>query len=263
MKKSLFWSVSNPENGVESFILGTMHKCSPEVFEKISFIDTYLDIVSGVAFEIDLTDKTDHIADLGFLPENKVLADFTDQKVYSKLRSKIRKYYQLDLDSVSRMRPIFINALLQERQLGSNTVLMDESIYKKSAELGVKIVGLENQEDNFKIFDTLKIEDEINQLLKAIGNISDSNSKLKSLEKAYFNEDIQKLYKMSKRGIGKYRGLLLYDRNRFFVKKLCELVKGESFLICIGAGHLGGKFGVLRGLKSCGYKVNPLKPKDR
>lgn len=263
MKESLFWSVKSPEGSRESFVLGTMHRCPQYVFEKLSFLGEYLEKVEGTVFETDLSGAAENISELSLLPENKVLSDFMSQRAYAKLRDKTRKYFQLDVDSLSGMRPMFIHALLQERWLGANTVSMDESIYRQAKGRGLRVMGLESQTNYLRIFDSIKIADEIGQLSGTVKNISKSKSKLTSLEKAYFNEDIQELYKMTKRGVGKYRQVLLYDRNRFFIERLCEILKENTFLACVGAGHLAGKSGILKGLKDYGYKVKPLKPKDR
>lgn len=240
-----------------------MHRCAPEVYNKLYFLDNYFEKVSDVIFEFNMSEENNAIVEMSLFPNNGNLKDFISPKKYIKLKDKVKKYFEINLDTVSHLRPLFINTLLQEKLFGSNLVSMDESLHKKAVSEGLRIIGLETIDNNVQLFEKLDINTEIDQLLHFLKNISNSTNKLKAMESAYIKEDIQKLYKMSKKGIGKLKSILLYDRNVNFVDQLAKFGNERPYLACIGAGHLSGKYGVLRGLKKCGYIVKPIHSKDR
>jgi uncharacterized protein YbaP (TraB family) len=74
----------------------------------------------------------------------------------------------------------------------------------------------------------------------------------------YLEGDIQKLYKATKKGSGKLRKILLFNRNKIMANRIDQFAKEETFFAAIGAGHLGGEKGVLRLLKLKGWKVKPV-----
>ena len=57
----------------------------------------------------------------------------------------------------------------------------------------------------------------------------------------------------------KYADLLLYNRNRNWVKKLETLLPMEKLVIAVGAGHLPGDKGLINLLRKAGYKVEPVR----
>ncbi|HJW29526.1 MAG TPA: TraB/GumN family protein, partial [Saprospiraceae bacterium] len=59
-------------------------------------------------------------------------------------------------------------------------------------------------------------------------------------------------------GIGDYEDLLLNNRNRNWIPRIGEWMRKGTTLFAVGAGHLGGKNGVIRLLQKAGYKVTPV-----
>jgi uncharacterized protein YbaP (TraB family) len=51
---------------------------------------------------------------------------------------------------------------------------------------------------------------------------------------------------------------LLNSRNIEWVKKLQTLMKEQSLVVAVGAGHLPGQKGVINLLRKAGYKVEPV-----
>jgi len=54
------------------------------------------------------------------------------------------------------------------------------------------------------------------------------------------------------------RKLMLYRRNTIMADRFSEKIYKKSIFCAIGAGHLGGKQGVLRLLKLNGLVVQPV-----
>jgi uncharacterized protein len=56
-----------------------------------------------------------------------------------------------------------------------------------------------------------------------------------------------------------YLDLLLYGRNRKWVKMMKDILPAHALLFAVGAGHLPGKQGLLALLQIEGYTVTPVK----
>ena len=55
-----------------------------------------------------------------------------------------------------------------------------------------------------------------------------------------------------------YEDVLLYTRNKNWIPIMEEKMKAHKTFFAVGAGHLGGKNGVIDLLKKAGYKLTPL-----
>ncbi|GAC1481695.1 MAG: hypothetical protein NVS1B13_04100 [Flavisolibacter sp.] len=55
-----------------------------------------------------------------------------------------------------------------------------------------------------------------------------------------------------------YSNLLLYNRNRTWVKKMTDLMVTHALVVAVGAGHLPGEKGLINLLKKAGYRVEPV-----
>ena len=58
--------------------------------------------------------------------------------------------------------------------------------------------------------------------------------------------------------LGSYEKLLLDKRNKNWIPVIAKAVAIKPTFIAVGAGHLGGKKGVINLLRKQGYKVMPV-----
>ena len=76
--------------------------------------------------------------------------------------------------------------------------------------------------------------------------------------KLYKQQNIKLLYQQSKKSLGKYKGVMIYDRNRKMSDRIFKNIQVPSIYV-VGAGHLWGANGMLRQLKSQALLINPVK----
>jgi uncharacterized protein YbaP (TraB family) len=81
---------------------------------------------------------------------------------------------------------------------------------------------------------------------------------LKRTAELYMESDLSKITKKAKSTAAGMRKLLLYDRNILMADKIAEIASEKSLFAAIGAGHLGGKKGVLYLLKKKGFGVRAV-----
>jgi len=120
------------------------------------------------------------------------------------------------------------------------------------------ILGLEHFSDQIQLMTDLYPPREILAQLRVD---EDSEANYLILAKAFAEEDISALYAlvtdaalMSKEA----KKRLLDDRNKQWIDKMKSIMSSKTTLFAVGAGHLGGEFGVLQLLKEQGYEVNAV-----
>jgi uncharacterized protein YbaP (TraB family) len=93
-------------------------------------------------------------------------------------------------------------------------------------------------------------------------DLQKSVNDLKKLMAAYKSRDPDKLEELSVSQLKEdkeFMTRLIDDRNAAWIPKLETAFKERPTFVAVGAGHLGGKKGVIKLLRAKGYDVTPVK----
>lgn len=168
--------------------------------------------------------------------------------------------------TVFQMRPWFLAltmAAVEYQTLGAKSDYGVDTHYGNRAKKdGKKGVGLETVEFQLGIFSNLSEplqEELLRQTFTEAETLSQDFQKLIS---AWRDGNADKLQEFLFRDADKYPELMekfLIKRNKAWIPSLLRyLEKGEKVMVLVGAGHLGGKAGVLEMLKEKGCTITQL-----
>lgn len=255
--KTLFWEISGNGLTKNSYVYGTMH-----VNDKVSYhlSDTFftkLLAADMVANESD-PETWDEIEDL--MQGNDLVAS-----------SKFYSEFYLTPITKDNLLPLFQNKnnyfdkLLsgfneQNADYQESTVL-DSFIYQTGRKYNKKTVGLESAKES--MISIMKVtsddarpkDDNRQALLKILKN----RNYYEVMKDLYREKDITMLDSLSKLIISKKaHDALIVNRNIVMVKSMDSLAKTGSLFSAVGAGHLGGKKGIIVLLREKGYTVTPI-----
>ncbi|MEM1328064.1 MAG: TraB/GumN family protein [Bacteroidota bacterium] len=260
MQQSLLWQIQHSQHDWTSYVFGTMHVKNDRFFEQLERVYQAIDSCHFFAAEYDFHDQTD-VADPSVfrLPEGRTLQDYLTDKRYRKLQRILRKAFQVDLDHVQHILPLFVVNLITQQILDQNqSVSLDEHLWQYALKQGKEGVGVEKLSEQTKILQQIPIEEQVNMLRKIGKNVSNFRQQLLHTAEVYQSGDITKLYQMTKKSTGKMRKVLLYRRNKIMAMRIQEWHKQQSVCAAIGAAHLAGGKGVLRYLKQQGFRMQPI-----
>ncbi len=260
-KLTPFWRISGAHLTGISYLLGTMH-VKPSQKEKNweSLYTGYIDLCKVFATEFPL-DKVDGtlLSECSLLENEQLISNLLSTSQYNKLEKKLQKTLGLPLRALLRMKPIMIVNLINERILADcNPISMDTSLWKAAEEKGKILKGIETFEEQLQLLERIPIKYQLKNLLSIGKDLGKYKRQLLHLGTLYDAGDIQKLYKISKKGLGPIRKFMLNDRNEIMATRIIELATEQPLFCAIGAGHLAGKNGVLRLLKQQGISVKPI-----
>ena len=158
------------------------------------------------------------------------------------------------------MLPIFIVNMISETVLvNSENMPLDTALWQHAKGRGLELFGLETLEDQFRILASIPIAYQLESIRSIARNPKLFRKKLKKLIDLYERQEIDQLYQVSKKSLGKQRQLMLYARNEKMVQRLREELRLAKRVFCaVGAAHLSGKFGMLALLKRMEYKIKPV-----
>ncbi len=165
-------------------------------------------------------------------------------------------------------RPWFISlvmASVEYQALGAVSERgLDTWFEKRAAKDGKQSAGLETVEYQLSLFSGLsdKLQEEL--LLQTLDEAVSMKKNFTELLAAWRGGDLAKLQEIMFRDADKFPELMedfLNKRNQAWIVPIMQyLSDGGQVMVLVGAGHLGGKSGVLELLKSKGCTVRQLSP---
>lgn len=260
LANSLLWKITHPITGVEHHLCGTMHVKHETAYTYVDKILPYLGAASIYAGEMDLGDPLLQELEQHFMLTSHIdLTYIYGDRKYQRLRKMIRKAYDVDLNQFKDFKPIIISNMISEKILTAHyDVSLDQYLWSAAAEYGKNMMGLESAQDQIRILNAIDIDLQKKALASTVKNVSKYREKIYKMSQLYADQNIQQLFKSTKKSLGKLRKPLLYDRNNRMADRILEITTDEPAFVTLGAAHLAGKFGVLRLLKKSGYAVKSM-----
>jgi len=261
-KSSLLWQLSHPDVGWNSYLFGTMHVRDARAFRNLESVYPLINTTQAFALEYDLREMQRYQRQYGqvfLLPEGQHLKNLLPDKKYQKLRRLLLQSVQLDLDRFGHLVPFLITSLVQERMLQQDApIALDHHLWEYAKGQDKELLGIETYESQVQVVASLPIQEQLTALLKMGQHLRSYRRHLHRAAELYAQGDVQQLYKQTARSTGSLRHVLLRKRNLHMAARIDELARERALFSAIGAGHLGGKNGVLRLLKLKGWKVENI-----
>lgn len=274
LEKSLLWEVTGNGLATPSYVFGTIHMINKADF---FLTDATLDAMSEAeqfTFEIDMEDMSDMTKMMpllmqAFMRGDTTLSDLLTDEEYQ-IVSDHFKEIGLPLMFLERIKPMFLSALtgeemmsMQGREEQESSIVSYEMEIMKTAQANRKpIEGLETAEFQMSMFDSIPYRVQAKMLVESINANADTvaDKQMEEMVRMYKDQDIDAMVTMmdDEGGIGGYEDLLLVNRNKKWIPIMEEMMQDKTTFFAVGAGHLGGKYGVIRLLKEAGYTLKPL-----
>ncbi len=274
-EKSLMWEISGPGIKQPSYLFGTIHSaCTNQLVLKPKQ-KKVLDKVQQLYLEVDITDGSVSLAASAgmLLPSGQRLNDVMTPQQYRKVKNFFAKEMKdVPFWSISNLRPMLLSGIVAGVADKCQTSSWEITLGRFARKKEIAIKGLETAQDQLSVFDRIPIKDQVKQLIESIDNRSkvrkQSIKDYQNLQNAYQSQDIAKLYGLVAKGADtgasssetnrQFLEALLDERNRKWIPIISQVTREKPTLFGVGAGHLGGKQGVIALLRTAGFTVKPV-----
>ena len=270
-EKSLAWKISGKGLKKPSYLYGTIHMIPKSEFELPGAIREGLDNVERVTFEIDMKEMTNIVSQMGlitksFMAGGKTLKDLLNAEDYALVKAKMAEK-GLPGGMFERMKPMFLSTLFssEEEEGGAeNITSVEMELYKMSKRRKLESGGLETAAYQMAVFDSIPYTVQAKMLvdgLRSMDSIVTGASQLDDMLRMYREQDITAMQAMISEdsGMGQYEDILLKKRNQNWIPVMSRMMADKPTLFAVGAGHLGGEYGVVALLRRAGYRVEVAK----
>lgn len=267
---TLLWKISGKGLSKPSYLFGTIHMLCEEDAVLSDNMKKAIKAADEVYLEIDL----DNLMEMfGAMAKMKMTGDTTLQDLLSpEDYTLVKEYFEsrssmIPFSMLESFKPILAASTLEQSKLPcDNMAAMDQIVMQEAKDNDKEVKGLETMSYQAGMLDSIPYKMQAEQLVSYVKNNgkSDDGTEMKDMLKAYNDQDLQKLEEMMTKadaGMSGFTELLLYNRNRNWVKKLNDLLPNKALVIAVGAGHLPGEQGVINLLRKEGYTVEPVENK--
>ena len=263
---SLLYQVSGKGLSKPSYIFGTVHAvCSPDMVP-LAALDPYLSSTDQLMMEVDMDDMVEmgSMAGAMMIPDGKTLKDYLTAEQFAKVDAMVIELLGYSAENVKMIKPAMLTVLLitSQKAVGCTPTVYDRELMQNAVAKKKPVIGLETVASQIKVIDSMPIEKQAKELYEMALDPQKSINEFRKLTAAYKTRDPEKLFELTDTmmaGDREFQGRLIDERNLAWIPKLETAFKEKPTFVAVGAGHLGGKKGVLALLKGKGYKVTPVK----
>lgn len=273
----LLWKISGKGLSKPSYVVGTHHLVSASFADSINGLKKVMDETSQVYGEILISEATSpaflqEIQKYVVLPGDTTLKQLFTEEQYEVVGKVVKENLMADIAMFNKVKPALIS-----QQLGVAAYMknvggfnpndqLDGYLQKHALESGKVVQGLETVESQLNLLlKSQTLQRQADLLYCMADNMKKGIEQMKRMTLLYKAQDIEGLFKLMEERENtmcdpqpKELEDLLDNRNKQWVKKIPEIMKGSPTLFVVGAGHLAGKSGILHLLRQQGYSISPV-----
>ncbi|MBT2562638.1 TraB/GumN family protein [Pedobacter sp. ISL-64] len=263
---SLLWEISG--NGLKkpSYLFGTHHLIGAKFADTMKVLQEKFKSTDAVVGEI-VMDSTMQTKMAPFLVmKNNTLDSLLTKSEYKEVEDYFKsKQPGFELKQLNNFKPAMVSIMMMLfespdmlKDIGKG---MDESFQKYAKKNGKSLYGLETAEYQGALLFDSDLQKQKKALLKSIREVDKSKQKMEELKTYYITQDIGKLTELFKNQDEENKEFmteLLKNRNKRWLDQLPALMQKQSLFIAVGAGHLVGTEGLIKGLQLKGYILKPV-----
>ncbi len=288
IQKSLLWKIEGKDLKKDSYLFGTIHMIPSNSFFWPPNTKEAVKACERMTFEINMDDMTNIGSQMSMMMNLFMKNGMTLPKLISEDDYKLVRDHFDEIDMplpsfmIDKIKPMFLSimATTDMDMMGGGLMEAEESKEEEKVDEGIKsyemefmtlaneadmlMDGLETVEYQMSMFDSIPYKDQAMMLVDAIKMEQDTSASkdgsLEHLVELYIQQDLvalQTSIQEETSGVGEFEDLLLIQRNKNWIPLMEDQMKDKPTFFAVGAGHLGGKEGVIALLRAQGYTLTP------
>ncbi len=263
--KSLLYEISGNGLSQPSYLYGTIHIICKDDFVMTETTKQKFSETQQVYLEIDMDDPKmmpDMMKSM-YMTDGSTIKTLLLEPDYQKVSQFFKDTLKMNIGTMDKMKPFVLSSLSVTKLLSCPTQSYEETFMKMAKAENKEILGLETVQDQFGAIDKMGMKKQANiMLVKLVENWNDGKQEIKQLITDYKNQDVEALLadmEKSKSMDADFENDLLVTRNQNWIPKIQQITKEKPTFFAVGAGHLGGKKGVIALLRDAGFTVKAVK----
>lgn len=264
-ENSLLWEISGKELKKSSYLFGTYHFADKGFIDTMKVLNEKLKLADAVVGELVMDKQMAmKLAPFMTMKDNR-LDSLLTPKEFKLVDDYLKTLGKYDLNKMNNLKPIMIQTIITQalapKTFTATNPAIDQYIQDYGKANQKKVFGLETVEDQAKVLFGSDLVRQKEMLVKSVKQVRKIKKGTHKLHQYYITQNLKELAKMftnSKDFTAAEMDGLLKNRNDKWMAQLPTMMQNQSLFIAVGAGHLIGNDGLIKGLRAMGYTVNPL-----
>lgn len=263
---TLLWEISGKNLHQPSYLFGTYHLADKGFVDTMKTVNEKLKAADAIVGEIVINNQMA----MELLPyialKNTTLSELLKPDEYQLVADYFKKETTYDLKDFNTLKPIAIQTIIMQaiapKTITKDNPVIDQYFQEYGKANGKNVLGLETVKEQAAILFGNSIERQIELLLKSVKESDKDKEQLNKLYQLYITQNMkgmETLFLNDTSFTPEEMAALLTNRNAKWMEKLPAMMQVQSLFIAVGAGHLVGKDGLIKGLQDKGYTVKPVK----
>jgi uncharacterized protein len=263
--KSLLYEISGNGLAQPSYIYGTIHIICKDDFvmteaTKLKFSET-----QQVYLELDMDDPKmmPEMMKSMYMTDGSTIKTLLSETDYQKVSKFFKDSLKTNIGTMDKMKPFVLSSMTIPKLIACPSQSYEETFMKMAKNENKEVLGLETVQEQFGALDKMGMKKQADlMLVKLVENWNDGKQEMKQMIVDYKNQDVEALVEdmaKSKTMDAEFENDLLSTRNQNWISRISKITKEKPTFFAVGAGHLGGKKGVISLLKDAGFTVTAVK----
>ncbi|WP_316785758.1 TraB/GumN family protein [Pedobacter frigiditerrae] len=264
-ENTLLWEISGNGLAKPSYLFGTYHFADKGFVDTMKVVNEKLAAADMVVGEL-IIDKELAVKLMPYmiLKNNSLdkLLDVSDYKLVDDYLKSLGKY---ELKMFNMFSPMAVQTMIIQMTSPTTFTETNPAIDQYFQDYGKannkEVIGLETLEEQAQILFGSSLERQKEVLVKYVKEAEKNKTESQKLYDDYISQNVKAIEKRFSKlddFTPEENDRLLKNRNVKWVEKLPSLMQNKSLFIAIGAGHLVGKDGLIKGFQAKGYTVKPV-----
>jgi uncharacterized protein YbaP (TraB family) len=254
LEKTLLWQITGPGIIAPSYLYGTIHLMCPQDIIVSTELRAKFYKTKQLFLELDMDDPSVMAKTMlqMNMKNDTTLKQLLSPSQYDSVSAAFKKLTGLSVDMMQTMKPELLETLIYPSLLGCEGAEAWEQKFMQLANANnMKVYGLEQVEDQLKIFDEIPYAMQAKEFAETILHIDSVKKSFNDMMELYKQKDLAALNDMTndEDEFSDYSDLLLKNRNEKWIPEIIEQAKLKPTFFAVGAAHLGNTNGVINLLR--------------
>jgi len=264
-EQTLLWEISGKDLTKPSYLFGTYHFADKGFVDTMKVLNQKLKQADAVVGELAM-DKDLALKLVPYMMvKDTTLSQLLTADEYQLVAGYLKKLAGYDLKLFNSMKPMAVQTIIIQlnspKTFTAQNPALDQYLQDYGKANQKTILGLETIEDQAKVLFGPSLVRQKELLLKSVKNAEKDKKESLKLYNDYITQNLKNITKTFNKSSGfsaTEMDDLLKNRNAKWLAQLPTLMQKQSLFIAVGAGHLVGKDGLIKGLQLMGYTVKPI-----
>ena len=263
LNSSLLWEVQIDESH-KSYIFGTIHMIEKDKFYFPKKLKQIIGKSDRLILELDKIPGPLDVLKLLKGKNYQTIDQFNkaqQDSIFNWFENKMNYNEQKTRGLFYKMPPVFISQTMILKLIDSKLKSYEKEIFKIAKKKNIQTLGLETLAFQFDLLTSIPDSISKKNILQTVKYDSEVKSDFNKLTETYLQQNIDSIYQFILKS-EEYSDIstkeLIDRRNKNWIPILEKEFKNSNCFVAVGAGHLGGKNGIINLLKDKGYQLYPV-----